>query len=199
MWRRTTLAGALAAGGLLLGPLASPSTAMLVEPDLTGSPTVGAHRAHPTGDVAAARHATRTFTHPGAAKKDGYALLRDKRGIACIAMPGMGGMGIHYVDVPSVDGTVQLRHPEALVYRFTTNGHLKLAALEYVVPRQAWRAAHGQHAKRPTLFGHRFDFTPAGNRFGLPPFYSLHAWLWYPNPAGRFTMWNPRVHCPPGI
>jgi hypothetical protein len=49
------------------------------------------------------------------------------------------------------------------------------------------------------LFGHRFNFTPGGNRFGLPAFFSLHAWLWYDNPAGTFEMFNPRVHCPAGI
>jgi len=35
-----------------------------------------------------------------------------------------------------------------------------------------------------------------GNRYGLPPFYELHAWLWKHNPAGMFDDWNPRVVCP---
>jgi hypothetical protein len=111
----------------------------------------------------------------------------------------MGAMGVHYANGSLVDSKIQLRHPEAAVYRFTTNGHLKLAALEYLVLRKDWRAVHGANAARPRLFGHRFNLTPAGNRFGLPAYYSLHAWLWYDNPAGRFTMWNPRVHCPAGI
>ena len=38
--------------------------------------------------------------------------------------------------------------------------------------------------------------TPGGNRFGLPAFYSLHAWIWKFNPSGTFAMWNPQVHCP---
>jgi hypothetical protein len=37
--------------------------------------------------------------------------------------------------------------------------------------------------------------TPDGNRFGLPAFYSLHAWVWKHNPAGTFAMWNPNVTC----
>ncbi|MBV9326757.1 MAG: hypothetical protein JO352_23605 [Chloroflexi bacterium] len=37
--------------------------------------------------------------------------------------------------------------------------------------------------------------TPADNRYGLPPFYSLHAWIWRDNPAGMFSMWNPDVSC----
>jgi hypothetical protein len=33
--------------------------------------------------------------------------------------------------------------------------------------------------------------TTAPNRYGLPAFYSLHAWVWKPNPAGQYAMWNP--------
>jgi hypothetical protein len=112
-------------------------------------------------------------------------------------MKGMGGMGVHYVNGALVDGKIQVRHPEALVYRFTDNGHLRLSALEYLVTRAAWRANHP--TGRPALFGHRFNLTKSPNRFGLPTFFSLHAWLWYDNPAGTYTMWNPNVHCPAGI
>ncbi len=176
---RAVLAGVLVALAGLLVPFTAPATAGVA------------------GQVAQARAATHTFTHPGAAQKKGYALLKDAKGIACIAMPGMGAMGVHYANGSLVDGKIQVRHPEALVYRFTVNGHLRLAALEYLVLRKDWRANHA--TGRPTLFGHRFNFTPAGNRFGLPAYFSLHAWVWYRNPAGRFHMFNPRVHCPGGI
>ncbi|HET7071303.1 MAG TPA: hypothetical protein VFI40_10790 [Nocardioides sp.] len=163
----------------LLAPLAAPATA------------------GPAHQVAAAKAATKTFTHPRGATKAGYGLLKDAAGIACIAMKGMGAMGVHYANPSLVDGKIQVRHPEAIVYRFTRNGHLKMAALEYLVLRKVWRQNHP--TGRPELFGHRFNFTPKGNRFGLPPYFSLHAWLWYDNPAGNYTMWNPRVHCPAGI
>lgn len=175
-----TVAGAMLAVAALLAPLTSPASA-------------GADH-----QIAAARAATQDFQHPGAAvKAAGYGLLKDMNHIACISMKGMGAMGVHYANVSLVDGKVQLRHPEALVYRFTRNGHLKLSALEYVVPRAAWRQNHP--TGRPSLFGHRFNFTPAGNRFGLPAYFSLHAWVWYDNPAGTFAPWNPNVHCPAGI
>ena len=45
------------------------------------------------------------------------------------------------------------------------------------------------------LFGQMFMLTPAGNRYGLPAFYSLHVWVWMHNPSGMFSMWNPSVHC----
>jgi hypothetical protein len=175
----TALAIGVAVSGVLLAPSASGSV---------------------RGQVHAARQATKAYPTPRQAMNAGFGLLRDKNGIACIAMPGMGAMGIHYVKGSRVgDGKVRLRRPEALVYRFGQNGHLRLAALEYVVIRKDWEAIHGAGAPRPTLFGHRFNLTGANNRFGLPAYYSLHAWLWKHNPAGRFTMWNPKVYCPPGI
>jgi hypothetical protein len=178
---RTTIVGAVLGIAALLMPLSTPATAGQVD------------------DVRAARAATEQFAHPPAAKAAGYALLKDIKGIACISMKGMGGMGVHYANGSLVDQKIQLRHPEALVYRFTRNGYLRLAALEYLVLRKDWRAAHGPSAARPELFGHRFNFTPAGNRFGLPAYYSLHAWVWHHNPAGQFQMYNPTVHCPAGI
>jgi hypothetical protein len=36
---------------------------------------------------------------------------------------------------------------------------------------------------------------PAGNRYGLPDFYELHAWIWKGNPRGVFDDWNPTVSC----
>jgi hypothetical protein len=75
-------------------------------------------------------------------------------------------------------------------------GHLHLVAVEYVVIQQAW---HAHDQRPPALFGDRFDFTASPNRYGLPPFYSLHAWVWKHNPAGTFAMWNPRVSCAAAI
>jgi hypothetical protein len=34
-----------------------------------------------------------------------------------------------------------------------------------------------------------------GNRFGLPAYYSLYAWIWKHNPSGTFNLWNPTVKC----
>ena len=48
---------------------------------------------------------------------------------------------------------------------------------------------------RRALFGKTFTLIPAGNRYDLPPFYELHAWIWRPNPSGIFKDWNPKVTC----
>jgi len=82
--------------------------------------------------------------------------------------------------------------PEALVYAPEKNGRMKLAALEYVVIKSAWDETH---SGPPSLFGHTFNLTLSPNRFGLPAFYSLHAWIWKANSAGMFVPWNPKVSC----
>jgi hypothetical protein len=142
-------------------------------------------------DLEAARQATARFHDVSHAT--GYGLFRDAAGIACIDNPGVGGMGIHYVNGALVgDPDENLRTPEALVYDPDEHGRLKLGALEYIVDKAAWDATH---SGPPRLFGQDFEAIPAGNRFGLDPFYELHVWLWKPNPRGLFDDWNPRVVC----
>ncbi|HWH94122.1 MAG TPA: hypothetical protein VNT03_09690 [Baekduia sp.] len=146
--------------------------------------------AHASSELGAARAATARYHVQHA----GYSLLKDAAGIACIDKPGVGGMGIHYVNGDLVaDGQIDATTPELLVYEPEANGRERLVAAEYVVFQSDWDAAH---TSRPELFGQEFELTPAGNRYGLPAFYELHAWLWKHNPAGMFDDWNPRVVCP---
>jgi hypothetical protein len=148
---------------------------------------------------AGARNATARYHNLPAAQADGYGIFPDAQGIACIDNQPTGGMGVHYVKgslVFNPDGTpntdIDAEHPEALVYAPNAGGQLRLAALEYIVFQGAWDATHSQP---PRLFGQTFNLTPDGNRFGIPAFYSLHAWVWEPNGDGMLQPWNPRVHC----
>jgi hypothetical protein len=68
---------------------------------------------------------------------------------------------------------------------------MKLVALEYLVFKSDWKGS-----EPPKLFGQEFDFVDAGNRYGLPPFYALHAWIYRNNPSGDLKPYNPKVHCP---
>ena len=143
--------------------------------------------------TAAVRAATAGYHNLAAAEADGYGLFTDAAGIACIDKPAEGGMGVHYVNGSIVpDGAVDAHTPEALVYEPQPNGRLRLVAVEYVVFQDAWDANH-DHA--PKLFGTEFEPIGADNRYGLPPFYELHVWLWKVNPSGLFEDWNPRVFC----
>jgi hypothetical protein len=159
---------------------------------------VGYAAAEPGGQssLADARQATARFHDLQTAIDAGYSFeLPDVNGKTCIANltnPSAGAMGVHMVDLSKVvDPKLDPTEPEALVYERRNDGTLKLVALEYVVFQSAV-------SSRPSMFGVPFDPND-GTRFGLPPFWALHAWIWKPNPsepAGIFNAWNPRVSCP---
>jgi hypothetical protein len=90
------------------------------------------------------------------------------------------------------DAAVNATTPEVLVYEPEANGKLRLVALEYVVIKAAWDVEHND---KPSLFGQDFESIGADNRYGLPPFYELHVWIWKDNPSGMFQDWNPKVSC----
>jgi hypothetical protein len=176
--------GSAAVAGLLLAGTATSASAATTDRSFFHLPGIQKLRA-----------ATDQFHRLKAATDAGYGELQDINGIACITDDmGMGAMGIHYANGGLVgDGKITPLEPEALLYAPDKNGTLHLAGAEYVVLKADWRK---HHTGRPSLYGHRFNFTPAGNRFGLPDFYSLHVWAWKANPSGMFHMFNPTVHCP---
>jgi hypothetical protein len=148
------------------------------------------HGTNSGSELQAARAATAQFRDIQAAKDAGYAELRDAQNIACIDLKGEGGMGIHYVNGGLVgDDVLNPLKPEALVYE-PHGKHLRLVALEYIV-----FAANWTNAAPPSMFARSFDYTPAPNRFGIPAFWSLHAWVFKNNPSGNVMAWNPRVNC----
>jgi hypothetical protein len=143
-------------------------------------------------DLSTARAATARFHQIEVAKAEGYGLLRDAAGIACIDNPA-GVMGIHYVKGSLVgDGSVDAATPELVVYQQLPNGELRLVANEYVVFYSLWTGS-----SPPSLFGQQFKLIGTPNRYGLPAFYELHAWIWKHNPDGMFKDWNPRGACGP--
>ena len=181
--------GALAALALAVGALALAAAAPAHR---TGHGHRGHHGLSP--DLEAVKAATASFRDVEVAKAHGYTVeVADVHGVTCIAQPGVGAMGVRYLNPSLVDGEIVATRPELMVYEPGTHGALHLVAVEYLVLQDAWNAHH--HGP-PTLFGQTFMATPAPNRFGLPPYYSLHAWIWKRNPSGMFAMWNPTVSCP---
>ncbi len=145
-----------------------------------------------------ARRATAAFHDINAALgAGGYAAqpVQDLAGNTCIDQPGAGAMGVHFVK-PAIllDGAVDPLQPEALIYEPRPNGSLRLVGAEYIVFKADWDSLHPGH--KPALFGEHFHEVGEGNRYGLPPFYALHVWMWQPNPSGLFNDWNPAVRCP---
>jgi hypothetical protein len=103
-------------------------------------------------------------------------------------------MGIHYANRLALeDAVLDPAKPEALVYQPHGYGKLEPVAAEYIVFQGAWLMAGT--TSWPTLFGQRLKFVPLGNRYDLPPFYELHAWIWQHNPDGMFKDWNPSGTC----
>ena len=146
-------------------------------------------------DLSTASAATARFHQLSAANDAGYTILvRDLGGITCIANPGVGVMGIHYVNGLALgDAVLDPAKPEALVYQPLPNGKLRLVALEYIVFQGAWLQAG--NTAGPRLFDQPLKLIPMGNRYGLPPFYEIHAWIWQHNPDGMFKDWNPSGSC----
>ena len=142
-------------------------------------------------DLSTARAATAQFHEVGTATAAGYGEFRDAARIACIETPGVGVMGIHYVNGGLVgDGAINAATPEALVYQPLANGKLRLVAVEYIVFYSMWAGA-----SKPSLFGQEFKLIGTPNRYGIPAFYELHAWVWQHNPSGIFKDWNPSGSC----
>ncbi len=141
-----------------------------------------------------ARNATSGFRDIEAAKAAGYSVkVADAAGIECI-QSAEGTMGIHMLNPSLLNDTIEEGKPELLVYEPGFDGRMKLVALEYLVFVADWKGT-----EPPQLFGKTFDVSdPAGNRYGLPQFYSLHAWIFRNNPSGTLAPYNPKVDCEPG-
>lgn len=131
--------------------------------------------------VADVRNATAQFHDLDKAKHAEYASL-----LPCFDLPGVGGMGQHYVKTKALDNVVNAREPEGLVYE-VDGDRLQLVAVEYIIPQDAWTGS-----EPPSLLGHSFFRNDA---LGL---WALHAWIWRPNPLGMFENYNPSVKLCPG-
>jgi hypothetical protein len=167
----------------------------------TAGPAGGASGPATDADLALVRSATARFQRVEPATAAGYARMPAGAPLhECIDMDvdlddqdGAPAMGIHLVNGGLLDGRVDAQHPEALVYEPEANGRMRLVALEYVVFASDWAATGG--TTPPSLFGRQFSYTGSPNRYDIPAFYALHAWVWQHNPDGMFAPMNPTVTC----
>jgi hypothetical protein len=124
-------------------------------------------------EVAAARSATAKYHDLAQAEADGYVNIN-------LYEPGEG---FHWVNPALIDGTFDPTKPEVLLYApVPGESHLKLVAVEYLVPLQE---------PRPAGFTGPADvWREDVEEFGL---WELTVWIWEHNPHGLFTYLNPRV------
>jgi hypothetical protein len=166
----------------------------LVLVGLCGSPALAQHHGgedqkNQSSELArVVREATERFRDVRVAEAEGYQLQ-----FGCVSGSDVGAMGLHFVNGPLVgDDVLDPAHPEIVLYEPTADGRLRLTGADFLVLKDVWDAGH---AGPPQLMGQLFHLFEAPNRFGLPPFYTLHVWAWKDNPNGTFVNWNPRVSC----
>lgn len=134
------------------------------------------------------RQATERYQDPAVAEADGYTLQ-----FGCVSGPDSGAMGMHFVNFALVgDGELDPTRPEIVIYEPLPNGRLKLIGADYLVLADAWNS---KHAAPPQIMGQLLHLFESPNRFGLPPFYTLHVWAWKENPTGAFVNWHQNVSC----
>jgi methanethiol S-methyltransferase len=134
------------------------------------------------------RESTERFSDVSVAEAEGYGLT-----FGCVSGSDWGAMGLHYVNFPLVlDGVLDPKRPEIILYEPMPNGRLRITGADYLVLADAW---HANNVAPPELGGQLLHFFESPNRFGLPPFYTLHVWAWKENGNGAFVNWHPKVSC----
>ena len=134
------------------------------------------------------RDSTERFSDVAVAEAEGYHLM-----FGCVSGPDSGAMGLHYVNLALVaDGELDPRRPEIILYEPTPNGRLRLTGADFLVFADAWDE---KGIGTPQLMGQLLHLFESPNRFGLPPFYTLHVWAWKKSPTGTFVNWHSKVSC----
>jgi hypothetical protein len=130
-------------------------------------------------DVARVRDATAGFVTTKAAEAAGYERVSD-----CVENQPAGAMGWHFQNNALMDTTLEVGHPEVLVYEKKPDGTFKLNGVEFLVPISAWKAT-----EPPRIMGQALKKAPS---LGI---WYLHVWTWAASPSGLFADWNPNVKC----
>jgi hypothetical protein len=138
--------------------------------------------------VQTVREATKQYLDINNAIAGGYGQF-----LGCVSGSDHGAMGIHYVNFNLLNGTLDAKHPQALIYE-PVDGQMKLVGVEFIVDQATW--LKNNNNAPPVLEGQTFLLIDAPNRYGVPaPFFELHVWAWRNNPNGDFVDWNDHVSC----
>lgn len=132
-------------------------------------------------DLAQARAATAKYHDFSVALAEGFVPVSP-----CVSLPGLGAMGIHFLNFSRFDTNVSPSEPEVLLYLPDADGEMRLVGLEYV-------AVYTGSNPPPVLFGQTME-GPVSH--GGPLQYELHVWAWRHNPSGLFAPFNPKLSCP---
>jgi hypothetical protein len=144
---------------------------------------LGCHhrRSQVESDLEALRDATRPYHSLDSAVAAGY--TRDVS--ACLVHEHHGAMGYHHTNNTLMDGVIDLRRPEILLYERTDDGEYRLNGVEFIVPYRDWP----RDSTPPTVLGQ--VMLQEDNL----DFWYRHVWAWKPNPDGMFANFHPDVRC----
>ena len=167
---------------VLLWVLAPGCTKEVANPDeASGQQALAAKKANPLDDLQkSVRAATARYHSTSQAINAGY--VPDDH---CVSVPGLGGMGYHWVNPTLVDPVFNHLEPEVILYAKGPGGNMRMVAVEYIVINV------GQ--PRPMFGTQLFD---VGGTPVPVPHWSLHVWVHEENPSGIFTKFNPNITCP---
>ena len=119
-------------------------------------------------DIMTIRYATAKFKTTEAAEAAGYKRVTD-----CVQHQPAGAMGYHFQNNALLDTTLDLEHPEVLVYEKMPDGTFQLNGVEFLVPISAWKST-----EPPRIMGQ------ALMKVDSIGFWFLHVWTWKPSPSG---------------
>ncbi|MDX1617317.1 MAG: hypothetical protein R3224_00925 [Balneolaceae bacterium] len=158
--------------------MTSPDRATNESPKQVVTPNHPISKSGLNSELARVRSATATYHKVSNAEADGYVQTS----------PFVPGMGYHYLNGGLVDGQVDITSPEALVYvdNPAKDSKRRLVAVEYIIPKPIIP----DKSDLPDLFSGDSDHWHFEDEIHA---WTLHAWVWYPNPEGMFHPTNPRV------
>jgi hypothetical protein len=139
--------------------------------------------------LSSVQRATARYRDERVALRAGYRPLGE-----CVAAPGQGAMGIHYVNQALLaDPAINPKRPEILLYLPVRGGGRRLVGVEYmrVDADQDLTTAND----RPSVVGQPFDGPMEGHEPGMPRHYDKHIWVWRQNPGGVYSLFNRMLRC----
>ena len=124
------------------------------------------------------REATQQYLDVNNAVKDGYEPF-----LGCVSGSDHGAMGTHYVNGNLLNGTIDVNHPQALIYEPSPNGKMKLVGVEFITFASTWAQ---NNSSPPVLEGQVFLYVGSPNRFNITGFLRASRMGVAGQPARRF-------------
>ena len=132
-------------------------------------------------DLERLRSATRSFQNLDSAVAAGYP--RDVP--ECLVHEHHGAMGYHHVNRGYLTPTINIEHPQILLYERKPDGAYQLNGVEFIIPYRLY----SRDSVPQIVMGQKMHHEDTLN------IWYLHVWAWTNNADGVFANFNPAVSC----